>query len=161
MSEITKELDISSDEYQYEACSLTGEKCDGYSCRTCETANYEMINKQEEEIKSICTFKDRTQNGIDGQVNLYNTVLKCGCVDDAFIYLDINKLPHRDKFTKRLGLLDQDVIDKEHPHFNTVIKQLDLKPCTESYYLQTWPLITVHGDVVLATAPRIEKDTID
>ena len=154
-------LNISSDEYRYEACSITNEKCCGISCRTCETARCELVNVKEEDIKYICTFKDRTQNGITAEVNLYNTILKCGSIDDAFTYLDIQKMPDRDKFTKILGLLDKEVIDKEHPHLNTVIEKLNLKPCIESYYLQKWPLITVHGDIVIVTAPRIDNDTTD
>lgn len=154
-------LDISSDEYRYEACSITNEECCGISCRTCETAICEMRNAADEEIKSICTFQNRKQNGIDGKVNLYNTVLKCDDVGNAFLYLDIKRMPDRDKFTEILGLIDQEVIDKEHPHLTIVMENLDLKPCTKSYYLQGWPLITVHGNVVLVTAPRMETDTTD
>jgi len=156
MSEEPLPLDISSDEYRFEACSITGDECCGYNCKTCETARCENINVQEEEMKSICTFKERTQNGIKAEVNGYNTVLKCGSVEDARIYVDLSRW---EDYTKINGLIDQKIIDKEHPHMKTVMEKLDLKPCTESYYLQGWPMITVHGDVVLATAPRIEPDT--
>lgn len=149
-------LDISSDEYRYEACSITNEECCGISCRTCETAVCEHRSEHDEEIKSICTFKDRTQNGIKAEVNGYNTVLRCGSVEDARVYVDLSRW---EDYTETKGLIDQEIIDKEYPHLNVLMKILDMKPCTESYYLQGWPLITVHGDVVLAMAPRIEPNT--
>ena len=157
MAEEKERLDIDSDEYLYEACSITNDECHGFSCRTCETARCEQINVEENEHKSICTFKGRMRNGIKAEVNEYNTVLKCESVDDACTYVNISRW---DEYTKVLGLLDQEIIDEEHPHLNVLMKTLDLKTCTESYYLQGWPLITVHGDIVLATAQRrIEQDT--
>lgn len=151
-------LDISSDEYRYEACSITNEECYGISCRTCETAICEHKSEHDEEIKSICTFKDRTQNGIKAEVNGYNTVLRCGSVEDARIYVDLSRW---EDYTKIDGSIDQEIIDKEYPHLNVLMKILDFKPCTESYYLQGWPLITVHSNVILALAPRFEPDTTD
>lgn len=159
MNDEIKDLDIASDEYQYEACSITCEECCGISCRTCETARRQMEQIQEDENKSICTFKEKTQNGIAGEINLNYTVLKIDTVENAFTHLYPLGIPKQDEFTKIVGLLDKEVIDAEHPHLNIVMDALDLKPCTESYYLQTWPLITVHGNVVLVTAPLVESDT--
>lgn len=160
MNDEIKPRGIDSDEYKYEACSITRDECCGHSCGACEIAQAELRNVQEEEIKSIYTFKERTQNNIKAEVNLYNTVLKCGSVDDAFTHMAVSNI-NKDRYVKVCGLLDKEVINKEHPHLNIVMEKLDLKPCTESYYLQEWPLVTVFGDVVLATAPLIETDTTD
>ena len=155
MSDEPLPLDICSDEYRFEACSITGEECCGYDCKTCETARCEACDIQNEEMKSICTFKEKTQNGITAEVNRYNTVLKCKNVRDARIYVDLSRW---EDYTKIDGLIDQEIIDEEHPHMKIVMNKLGLKPCTESYYLQKWPLVTVHGDCVLVTAPRIESE---
>lgn len=155
MTDEHEPLDIDSDKFKYDACSISNEECNGMSCRTCDIAIGELRVGQDEEDNSIISFKDKTQKGIEAQVNLYNTVLKCKSVDDAFTYMEIID---RYKFTKINGLLDREIIDKEYPHLIDVMNKLDLGACTTSYYSHRMPLITVYGTVVLATAPRIDAD---
>ena len=151
-------LNIDSDKFKYEACTITNEECGQYSCKTCEIAIAEMGEILEEEDKSVYTFESRIQHGISGEINRQNTVLKCNSVDDAVQYIGVGRGVELEKFTKIIGSLDQEVIDTEYPHYNIVVQHLVLKTSHETYYRQHYPLITVHGDIVIVVAPKIEDD---
>ena len=151
-----KELNIDSDKYKYECCSITNEECHEYSCRTCDVAIAENVEIEEAENLDFYTFKERTENGMTLEINLQNTIAKCKTVDEFFTY--IGDRADFEKYTKLTGVLNHVVVEKEYPNYNTIIEDLKPKPCTESYYLQEYPYIAVHGDVVLVIAPRIYSD---
>ena len=146
-------MTIESDQYKYEYCSITNDECDNFSCDRCNVADEKDEENKEAEHVDFCTFQSRTTNGITLEMNLHNTIAKCKTVDEFFIYTgdraDIKE------YNKVKGAIGNDTIEKEYPNYNTIIKELKLKTCTESYYLQTYPLIAVHDDFVLVIAPRI------
>ena len=151
-----KELNIDSDKYKYECCSITQEECNEWSCQKCEVAIDEAVEIEVSENIDFCTFESRSENGVTLEMNLHNTVAKCKSVEDFFTY--IGDRADFNKYEKLTGVLNHVVMDKEYPNYKTIIEELKTKTCTESYYLQDYPYIAVHGVVVLVIAPRIYSD---
>ena len=151
-----EELNLDYDEYQYECCRITNEECNGFSCRTCEVAIREAEEVEEAENVDFCTFKNRTENGIALEINFHNTIAKCKTVEDFFTYM--GDRVNFNEYEKLMGVLNHMVIDKEYPSYNTILDELKPKKCIESYYLEGYPLVAVHEDVVLVVAPRVYSD---
>jgi len=151
-----EELNIDYDKYKYECCSITNEECNGFSCRTCEVAIEENEYIKEARNKAICTFKKQTQNDTTLEINLDNTIVKCKTVDEFFTY--IGDRADFKKYNNVKGLIGNDTIEKEYPLYNTILEELKPKTCTESYYLQDYPFVAVHDDMVLVIAPIIHSD---
>lgn len=138
---------IHPDEFKHTTCSITNKECDD-SCDTCKIAIREMKEIDEEENKLICTFKERTINGIKLKVNETNTAAKSKSVNDIFTAVGIDK----NRYEEIFGSPDQKIIDENYPHLAVVLEHLKLKDCIKHYYTRRFPLIVVYKDVVLSVA---------
>jgi len=147
-------MEENKEKYKVIYCKITENKCTRQYCTDC-TFGKEELESELKNYNEITTFTSKNRNGIIFKVNLINTIAKSDSIDNLHLVLDKNN----DWFINLEPLNDfsSDILIKSYPHYVIVVEALHLSTATKYYYLKDLPLISVHGNVVLATAPRIEE----
>ena len=141
--------------YKVTYCKITEEACTRHDCNVCVHGKAELEDELKN-LKMISTFEPKSRNDVVCEVNLFNTVAKSNDINiiNSFIGTKSTWLVKLEP----LNEFSSDVLLKAYPHHVIVVEALKLSEASKYYYLKDSPLISIHGDVILATAPRIEDD---
>lgn len=155
-------LNISSDQYKQEWCSIQEDECTGFYCTTCRVARDHIamleIEKGEHEHKSYTQFT--TPGKMYGVPILRNTTNIIALMDEKTL-TDIRKAMEKEVSSewklpiKEVGYCPDSF--KQHPAFAKLQHYNSLGIPDKILIEKDVPAIVYYGDKIYLIAPRIEN----